>query len=84
MYRPIVNNMKIVIVSLNNKIELENLIGNVEMKTKSAHFFVKQIPKHLKKGIIVYVEVINVGGAMNLSFEQWNLHFPYCPRNLSL
>ena len=38
------------------------------MKTKSVHFFVKEIPEDFVEGTIGYVnEVINTGGAMNLS-----------------
>ena len=58
-------------------IDLETLIGNVEMKTKSVHFFVKEIPTNFTVGIIQYVnEVVNVGGAMNSTTGQFTAPVP--------
>lgn len=48
-------------------IDLQTLIGNVELKTKNIHFYVQRNTPFGKKGIISFeIERLNVGGAMNL------------------
>ena len=49
---------------------METLIGNVQVKTKSVHFYVQRSIKYLNSGwgfITFDVEHLNVGGAMNLN-----------------
>jgi len=47
---------------------LNNIIGNVELKTKSVHFYVQRTTTDEKPGMIPFQkEVLNLGGAMDLT-----------------
>ena len=47
---------------------MNNVIGNVELKTKSVHFYVQRTTTDGTPGRIPFQkEILNVGGAMNLS-----------------
>jgi len=44
------------------------MIGNIDIKTKSVHFFVQRKTPLTRNGIITFeVERLNVGGAMNIT-----------------
>lgn len=51
-----------------NCVDFETLIGNVEVKSRSVHFYVQRNSSNEKRGILRFeLARLNVGGAMNIS-----------------
>ncbi len=51
-----------------NYTDLETYIGNVEVKSRSVHFYVQRNSSSTKEGLLRFeITRLNVGGAMNLA-----------------